>query len=186
MKTLISILFLLTISINSYALGGYESLGDSVKTVTKTITKELGIVDADNMIKKKIYDEISYAFEGNWNAFWIGLNESSSSKLDDSNDKGVIEYIFNNEDQGTLLITFVYKPEVNQIIITERQIRYGNKKTLLEVFEERKNDESSYKIIHEKSNYAQLQKKGKVSYEFYHVGVEASSLVYLSQSIIDI
>ena len=185
MKKLLS-LALCLISFNSLALGGFESLKDTEKKILKSIVKQLGITDTDNSIKQKIYNTSDHAFEGNWGSYWTNLTELSSSKFKDGNEKGVIELALNNSETGTYFLTYIYKPEVKQIMLLSKQIRHGTKKTLLSEFEQRKAKKEKYKLSHEGSNYAMLQKKGKVNYEFYHVSGDTGSLVYQSQSVIDL
>lgn len=181
-------LVLLLLSFNASALGGFESLSGSEKKLLKLIVERLGIEDKDNSIKQKIYDKSSFAFDGNWSSYWVGLNELSLSNYKDGKEKGFIELGINNPDNGTIFLTYLYKPEVKQIILNSKQIRYGTKKMLLDVFEERKSDKEKYVVKHESGNYALLQEKGQVSFEYYHVGASADigSLVYHGQVVIDI
>ena len=185
MKKLLS-LALCLLSFNSFALGGFESLTDIEKKVLKSIVKQLGITDTDNSIKKKIYDTSDFVFKGKWGSYWTGLTELSSSKFKDGNEKGVIEIALNNSELGIFFLTYIYKPEVKQIMLFSKQIRHGSKKLLLEEFEKRKTDKEKYKLRHEGSNYAMLQKKGKVDYEFFHVSGDTGSIVYQSQMAIDL
>ncbi|KPM78619.1 MULTISPECIES: hypothetical protein [unclassified Pseudoalteromonas] len=185
MKKLLS-LALCLLSFNSFALGGYDSLTDIEKKVLKSIVTQLGITDSDNSIKKKIYDASDYAFEGTWGSYWTGLEELSSSKYKDGAEKGVIEIALNNSKNGTYFLTYIYKPETSQIILFSKQIRYGRKKHLLDEFEKRKNNKEKYELRHEGDNYAMLQEKGKVDYEFFHVSGGTGSLVYQTQGTIDL
>ena len=185
MKKLLS-LALCLLSFNSFALGGFESLTDNEKKVLKSIVKHLGITDTDNSIKNKIYNTSDFAFKGTWGAYWTGLNELSASKFKDGNEKGVIEVALNNSESGTFFLTYIYKPEVKQIMLLSKQIRHGSKKLLLAEFEKRKTDKEKYELRHEGSNYAMLQEKGKVDYEFYHVSGDSGSLVYQTQRVIDL
>ena len=185
MKKIIS-LALCLLSFNSFALGGYESFTDKDKRLLKSIVKQLGITDSDNSLKKKIYDTTNYAFEGKWSAYWTGLTELSLSKYQDGKEKGVIEIAVNNVEQGTIFLTYIYKPEAKQIIVFQKQIRHTSKKFLLETYEERKSDKETYEVQHEGDTYGMLQKKGKVNYEFFHIKGNTGSLVYQSQSTIDL
>lgn len=185
MKKIITF-FLVILSFNTYALGGYNSLSDVQKKTLKTIVNQLGISDKNNAVKTKIYEKIDFAFASGWDAYWLGLNELSGSKYKDGLEKGYIELTLNSVDEGTLFFTFVYKPEAKQIILTSKQVRYGSKKRLLEVYEERKADKDKFEVRHESDHYAMLQKKGKVNFEFFHVGSNAASLVYTSQQYIDL
>ncbi|PWI32051.1 hypothetical protein DI392_17895 [Vibrio albus] len=181
------ITFLLVVfSCNALALGGYESLSDTQKKVIGKVTDQLGIKDTDNAVKKKIFDSIEFAFNSDWNSYWLGLNELSASKYKDEQEKGFVELSFSTSKEGTLFFTFIYKPEVNQIILSKKQVRYSSKSVVLGTFEERKADKEHYKIIYEKDNYALLQTKGKVDYEYYHVGTDAGLVVYEMQSTIDL
>ena len=185
MKKLFS-LALCLLSLNTVALGGFESLTDTEKKVMKSIATQLGITDTDNSIKMKIYDASSFAFKGKWGSYWTGLTELASSKFKDANEKGVIEIAINNSESGTFFLTYFYKPEVNQIMLFTKQIRHTNKKALLDVFEERKAKKQDYNLKHEGSNYGMLQENGKVNYEFYHVSGGTGSIVYQSQTAIDL
>ena len=178
-------LILIILSFNTYALGGYDSLTDTEKKLLTKIVNKLGI-KADNDTKYKIYKANSYAFEGLWDAKMFNLNDLASSKLKDGQEKGFYEVAFNHKEQGTLFLTYIYKPEVKQIIVLNKQVRYGDKSLILEEFEKRKANEDKFSVTHEANNYGLLQVKGKVSYEFFHVGATAASLVYSSQTIIDI
>jgi hypothetical protein len=185
MKKLLS-LALCLLSFNSFALGGYESLTEQQQNVLKSIVKQLGITDKDNSIKFNIYNASTFAFDGDWSSYWTGLKELSSSKYQDGKEKGVIEIAFNNVEQGTIFLTYVYKPETKQIILFHKQIRHTGKKFLLEEFKKRKSDKETYEVRHEGSNYAMLQTKGKVDYELFHVKGDTGSLVYKGQLTIDL
>lgn len=185
MKKILS-LALCLLSFNSFALGGYESLTDVEKSALKSIVNQLGISDSDNSIKKKIHDTSSFAFEGQWGSYWTGLAELSASKYKDGTEKGVIEIALNSSKNGTIFLTYIYKPEVSQIIVFSKQIRHGSKKLLLDEFEKRKNDKEKYELRHEGDNYALLQEKGNVEFEFFHVSGGTGSLVYQSQRVIDL
>jgi len=185
MKKLLS-LALCLLSFNSFALGGYESLRDKEKKVLKSIVKQLGIKDSDNSIKKKIYDTSEFAFKGTWGSYWTGLSELSSSKFKDGNEKGIIEIALNNSESGTMFLTYIYKPGVKQIMLFSKQIRHQSKKVILDEFEKRKADKEKYELRHEGSNYAMLQEKGSVSYQFFHVVGDSGSLVYQTQRVIDL
>jgi hypothetical protein len=185
MKKILSLaLFLL--SFNSFALGGFESLQDTEKQLLKSIVEQLGISDSDNKIKMKIHDATSFAFDGHWGSYWMGLNELASSKYQNGKEKGVIEISLNNSKSGTYFLTFIYKPEVKQIVVFQKQIRHGSKKQLLDEYEKRKANTEAYELRHESDNYALLQEKGKVDFEFFHVSGDTGSLVYSSQRVIDL
>jgi len=173
-------------SFNSYALGGYDSLTKSQQSVVKKIVEQLGINDTDNSVKYKVYEKIDYAFKGDWNTYWYGLTDLSASKYKDGKEKGFIEYAINNSEAGTLFLTFIHRPEVDQIIVMRKQVRYGEKTTILDAFEEKKADTENYKVTHEKDNYALLQKKGRVDFEYFHVGKSTASLIYADMSTIDL
>ena len=181
-------LIVLSLSFNVYALGGYESLSENEQKLLKSIVERLGVKDKDNSVKKKLYDTSLFAFDGNWSSYWVGLTELSLSKYKDGAESGFVELGINNSENGTVFLTYLYKPEVKQIILTSKQIRYGAKKTILDVYEERKSDKEKYVVKHESDNYALLQEKGQVSFEYYHVGAsgDTASLVYQSQNVIDI
>jgi hypothetical protein len=185
MKKLITII-LLTLSFNSYSLGGYDSLNDTQKKVLKSIVSQLGIKDLDNSLKYKIYNNNSDSYSKSWNSYWLGLAELSASKLKDGKEKGFIEVMINNEEQGTLFLTYIYNHEVKQITVLSKQIRYSDKKLILDEFAKRKQNTDVYETKHETSNYGLLQEKGKISFELFHVGNDAASLVYNSYSIIDV
>ena len=172
------------VSFNSYALGGYNSLSESHKKVTKQIVATLGI-EADKSTKYKIYDDISYMFNSDWHSMKFGLDELSSSKFKGENSKGIVELAFNSKDQGTVFLTYIYKPEIKQILVLKKQVRYGQKDKLIAEFERRKKEQDQYIVLHETDSYALLQQKGKVSYEFFHIGNSTASLVYSSQNVID-
>ncbi|MEG3753104.1 hypothetical protein [Psychromonas arctica] len=173
-------------SFNSFALGVYDSLGEPQKTLLKSIVSQLGLVDKNNSIKTKIYNTSSFAFDGGWNSKWFGLNDLSGSKYEDDTEKGFIEVSINHADQGTIFITYLYKPETKQIIVFTKQVRHGPKNLTLEIFEENKSDKDSYVLTHEGPNYALLQLKGFVSYQFYNIQNETGSLVYTRQNKIDL
>lgn len=181
-------LVVILLSFNASALGGFESLSESEQKLLKLIVERLGIEDKNNSIKQKIYDKSSFAFDGNWSSYWVGLNDLSLSKYKDGKEKGFIELGVNNSENGTVFLTYLYKPEVKQIILTSKQIRYGAKKTILDVFEERKSNKEKYVVKNESDNYALLQEKGQASFEYYHVGAstDTASLVYQLQVVIDI
>ncbi|MGF1818026.1 hypothetical protein, partial [Vibrio splendidus] len=145
-----------------------------------------GIPDKDNKVKEKIYNSIDYAFNSKWSSYWLGLKDLSASKYNDGKEKGYMDLSFNNADEGTLYFTFVYKPEVKQIILSSKQVRHATKKIALEIYEERKANTEEYEVKHESDNYALLQKKDKVSFEYYHVGSKTASLVYSGQEIINL
>ena len=176
------------ISINTYALGGYNSFSESQKKVLSSITERLGITDTDNSVKEKIFDSSNAAISGNWSANWTGLNELSRSKYKGEHEKGFVELAVNNENSGTMFLTYIYKPETKQILLITKQIRYVSKKTLLNIFSERKAKKNEYEVKHEEDGYALLQEKNKVSYEYYHVnGSDTSgSLTYHYQTSIDL
>jgi hypothetical protein len=184
MKNLLTII-LITFSFNIYALGGYDSLADVEKSLLTDIVNNLDI-NADNKFKYKLYKAHSFAFEGVWGSKAFRLNELAASKLKDGQEKGVYEVAFNHKDQGTVFLTYIYKPEVKQIIVLSKQVRYGDKSFILGLFEDRKMESEKYRVAHESDNYGLLQEKGKVSYEFFHVGATAASLVYSTQAVIDL
>lgn len=186
MKKLMPALFLLIFSGNAFSLSIYDSLSDSQKSVLKTIVAQLGIKDDDNSIKEKLYNESSFIFDQRWSSYWTGLNELARSNYQDGREKGFVEIALNNSEHGTIFLTYIYKPETNQIILVSRQIRHGSNSLVLEEFNKRKADTDSYVLRHESGNYALLQKKGKVSFEFFHVSGNTGSLVYQSQTAIDL
>ncbi len=177
---------LLSLSFNTYALGGFGSLSESEQKSLESIVKQLGISDKNNTVKEKIYNSIDFAFNSKWNSYWLGLKDLSASKYDNGLEKGYMDISFNTADNGTLYFTFVYKPEANQIIVSSKQVRHTTRKTALDVYEERKSDTNKYEIKHETDNYALLQEKGKVSYEYFHIGSNSASLVYSSQLLINL
>ncbi|WP_436323027.1 hypothetical protein ACSEYT_01905 [Vibrio cidicii] len=179
-------LVLMIFSFNSYSLGGYGSLTDVQQKTLESIVKQLGISDNDNKVKEKIYNRIDYVFKSQWNSYWIGLNELSASKYTDGLDKGYVDISFNSANEGTLYFTFVYKPEAKQIILSSKQVRHTTRQRALEVYEERKAKTEEYKLVYESDNYALLQEKGKVSFEYYHVDSNTASLVYSMQHSIDL
>ncbi|WP_462158279.1 hypothetical protein [Pseudoalteromonas sp. GB56] len=179
------LLALCIFNFQALALGGFDSLSSSEQQFINSVMDELGLKDSDSSAKMKVYDSISYVFEGSWDSYWLGLNELSASKYKDGLEKGLIEMSINNSNHGTIFLTFVYKPETKQIIIFNKQIRHGSKKTLLNEFEKRKADDK-YKKQHEKDNYALLQEQGQVDFEYFHVTGDTGSLVYSSQLYIDL
>jgi len=185
-KTCVLIIFIIGFKTSLFALGGFSSLSTPEQKTINIIVKQLGISNPSNEVKYKIYKSISFAFNSSWSNYWLGLNELSASKYEKGKEKGLIDYVFNNKDNGTLFFTFVYKPEVNQVVVFKRQIRHGEKSVILDLFEKRKSDTEVFEIRHDKDNYAMLQKKGIVSYQLYHVGASTASLTYYSQSIIDL
>ena len=185
LKLFVGVVIALSINTNAIALGGFSSLSSAQQKIVNGIVSQLGIKSPDDKIKMRIYDEISYAFESNWNSYWLGLNELEASKYKEEKEKGVVEYVFNNESNGTLFFTFVYKPDVDQVIIFKRQIRHAGKSTILKLYEERK-DDKKFKVIHETDSYGMLQEKGKVRYQVYHVGTATSSLVYYQQAVVNV
>lgn len=184
MKKIIVIILTL-VSFNSYSLGGYGSLSEPQKTVTTQIVSSLGLEDDEN-IKYKIYNDMSGVFKSGWNSIRFKLDDLKSSKFKGEYSKGVVEIAFNSKDQGTMFYTYVYKPEVKQIFVFKKQVRYGSKANFIAEFEKRKNKEGEYTVSHESDTYGLLQEKGTVDYEFFHIGNGAASLVYSSQRIINI
>ncbi|MDN2661836.1 hypothetical protein OW492_00425 [Psychromonas sp. 14N.309.X.WAT.B.A12] len=185
MKKIAAIIMCL-FSFNSFALGVYDSLGEPQKTVLKSIVSQLGLVDKNNSIKTKIYNMSSYVFDGGWNSKWFGLDDLSGSRYVDGIEKGFIEVSINHAEQGTIFITYIYKPETKQIIVFTKQVRHGPKNLTLQIFEDNKSDKDSYVLSHEGANYALLQAKGLVNFQFYNIQSETGSLVYVAQGKIDL
>lgn len=186
MKKLLPFLLLLAFSSNAFALNLYDSLSEPQKSVLTTIVTQLGIKDDDNSIKEKLYNESSFIFEEGWSSYWTGLNELARSNYKDGKEKGFIELALNNSKHGTVFLTYIHKPEAKQIILVARQIRHGSSSLVLEEFGKRKADTDKYELRHESGNYALLQQKGKVSFEFFHVSGNTASVVYQSQVAIDL
>ena len=186
MKIFFITLIFFIFSFNGFALGGYGALPEVTQKALKSIVNQLGIIDNNNKIKEKIYDANSWIFEGEFGWYWIGLNDLSSSNYKDGKEKGYIELGINNGEYGTVFVTYMYKKEAKQIIITTRQIRYGSKNIVLEEYSKRKNSSEEYEVRHENDKFALVQEAGKVNFAYFHVSGDTGSVSYVSQRAIDI
>lgn len=182
-KIVLAIALMLSGSV--YALDDYSVADDNVKSLIKNVVK---VLDAPGALEteKKIFNTIDFVFEGsNWNSYWLGYNDLSSSKIKDPN-VTFIEQFVNTSNDGMYFLTFMYDKKANQILISRKQFRSGVKGDALEVFKERKNDAEKYKVSHEKDNYAMLQEKGKVSFSAFNIGTQSGSVIYFNQTVIDL
>ncbi len=183
---LLFLILSLTFTANTYALGGFDSLGESEKKILSQIEEQLGFKDPSNKIKSDIYNAISYVFESQWNSYWFGLTDLSKSKLTTDKNNGFYELTVNNKNNGTIFATFIYKPEVKQITIITRQVRHSTRKPVLERYQELKNNEAENKLIHETDNYALVRKKDYVDFSYFHLNSDTASVVYLDMRVIDV
>lgn len=169
---------------SSYALGGYKSLPDNEQKLLSQVQKVLGFNDPSDKVKLNIYNNISWIFEGNWNSRWFDLTELSASKLKSSTKSHFFELSVNNEKNGIIFVTFVYKPKVHQVTIISREIRHGSSSDALSHFKKSKN-KKEYKVDYEHDKTALLHQKGRVSYDFYNVYDNTASVVYFNMTVIN-
>ena len=188
-KVFLSSAFLLVLfTSQSFALGGYNSLDDPEKKLLNSIQEVLGFSDDKNhSVKYKIYNNIKFGFESNWNSYWLGPAHLGSSKLKKHDSSGQMELIINNKENGTLFDTFIYNEKTKQITIISRQVRYSSREEIVGAFENRKKDTKKYEIKHETDDYGMLQEKGYISYELFHISGSsiAGGLVYIGMTMID-
>ncbi|MFT5760158.1 MAG: hypothetical protein ACI9LM_004942 [Alteromonadaceae bacterium] len=182
MKNLLLAVTLL-LSTNVFAIDAYSTESENVKKVIKLVIKSLKAPDSIET-EKKIHKAIKHAFTSDWNSYWLGYNDLSSSKIKNP-EVSFIEYLVNTEEHGTYFFSFLYDKKSNQILINNKQIRYGTKDTALELFTKNKDNTEKYEIRHEKDTFAMLQVKGKVDYEAFNIGSTSASVIYFSQTIID-
>ncbi len=168
----------------AFALGGFDSFSEPTRNILSTIVKELEVSDQDNSVKEKIYNRLDYIFSADYYAYWLGNNDLSNSKYDGKG--GFIQYMVPTKESGVYLVNFSKRPDVNQIIITTSQIRHGSQKGALEVYEKNKEDSDSYKLLKETDSYAMFQKTGQVSFEIFNVGTGTGSVIYTSQTYVDL
>jgi len=175
----------LLITPRAFAIDEYSTASEAEKKLIKQIVKVLEI-ETSVEVEKKIYGRIDYIFKTeNWNSYWLGYNDLASSKIKSPNVSFVEQYV-NTSDLGTFIISFMYDKQVNQILVTSKQIRYGEKDAALKAFKKTKDDTENYSVIHESENYALMQETGQVSYSNFHVGSKAATVVYIEQGIIEL
>jgi hypothetical protein len=167
-------------------MGGFNSLSEPRQSVLNQIVHYLGIEDSSNEVKMKIYDQIDYVFSAEqWNSYLNHLDELSVGNYTEELGKGYITFSFNTNDNGLYFLTFIYKPEAEQIFVETQQIRYGKRDAALEVYNETKADEE-FVAVHDTDTHALLKKDGYLTYRYFNVDSDNGALVYRRFMVIDI
>ncbi|CAH0532823.1 hypothetical protein VST7929_00670 [Vibrio stylophorae] len=185
MKNLL-ILIMMFLSSTAHAVSEYSAVDDSIKNLINGTVKHLKVPDREK-VKINIYNAVESIFDdaGKWNGYWLGYNELSASKIKET-DVRYMEYIINTENNGFFFVSFLYDTNAKQILISQKQIRYGSSSGAFEVFHKRKSNTDTYKVIHEKNNFALLQQKGNVTFSAFNLFGEYGGVVFFNQVIIDL
>lgn len=185
MKRLILLLSLFA-SASTMAMDEYSSASDNVKAFIQQVVKQL---DAPGGVstERKVFGAIDFIFEEgtDWSAYWLGYNDLSSSKISNP-EVTYIEQFVNTSKHGMYFVSFIYDKKANQILVNRKQIRYGSKSALLGIYQERKDDSETYRVVHENDNYALLQANGYVRFSGFNISGDNAAVVYFNQSVLDL
>lgn len=183
---LIALLFLplLVVPQAHSQMGGFNSLPEPQRNVLQHIVRYLGIEDSSNQAKMKINDHMGFIFSAsNWNSYLNHLGEIASSRYENELNSGYVTISFNTSDKGIFFLTFIHKPETEQVFLDIQQMRYGTRTALLELYNEGKNSDE-FRTIHDTDTHALLQKDGYVSYQYFNIFNDHGAVVYRDFKII--
>jgi hypothetical protein len=185
MKNLLLAVTLL-LSTNVFAVDAYSTEDAGVKKLIKQVITTLKAPNSVEL-EKKIHKTIKSVFTDTdkWNAYWFGYNDLSISKIKDP-EVGFIEYFINTEGSGMFFVSFMYDKKSNQILVSSKQIRYGDKQIGLDLFLKKKGNTEEYEVRHERDSYALVQDKGKVDFTAFNIGPKSASVIYFKQEVIDL
>lgn len=167
------------------SLGGFGSYESTTQSMLTTITNQLGIQDSGNSFKEDTYNSLSFALDGTWHFYWIGLNDLAKSKYVNGAEKGFIQVLLSTVD-ATYIVTFAKNKDIAQVIVSIAQVRHGSQDNAITAFRGKKGDSETYDVETENDNYAFIKEKGKISFSMFNVGPDTGSVTYFDQIFIDI
>lgn len=176
------LLLLLLLVHNIFALDSISSIPEEQKKVVARIIEVLELPSNKNT-KKIIFNKVGNFFTKNWSAHWTTNATGSKSRIKNSKTQICDVTIYN--DNRVVNCTFVYFKKEKQLFVTLKQYVEAESSTVLELYNERKED-SNYNIENETENYAYFNEKGYMSYTTYHVKSPVGMVVYESSYFLDI
>lgn len=177
-------LLIIFFSFNVMALDEYSSATKTEKDVSKAVLGELGIPTGSKN-EGKIFNALKAAFSSeDWNGHALYADSSDSSKFKDS-PVTYIDYTINTSDHGIFCFSFMYYKNIDQILVSSKQFRYGSKDTALEVFTTEKKKEKN-RVEHESDSYALLQEDGWIDFTAINLSGDNGGIIYYKQTIINL
>ena len=176
------LLLLLLLVHNIFALDSMSSVPEEQKKVVARIVEVLELPSNKNT-KKIIFNKVGDFFTKNWSAHWTTNTTGNKSKIKNSKTQICDVTIYN--DNRVVNCTFVYFKKEKQLFVTLKQYVEAESSTVLELYNERKED-SKYSIENETENYAYFNEKGYMNYTTYHVKSPVGMVVYERSYFLDV
>lgn len=184
MRSLIT-LCVLVMSSHAYAIDTFSAIPTSAQKMVNTVFNQLNIQDASDQQKMALYKDAQVFLDDEWSGYLVSPSNLTLFKAK-KNPVTIIEVVLNTQSHGIIFLDYTYFPSHKHIYVAKKEVRYGDSKSAVAIYQKGKKDTQHMVLLNEGGNRANLKKKGTLDYTTLNIDAPHGAVVYNSYSIIEL
>ncbi|MGO1296919.1 MAG: hypothetical protein ACTMIA_06355 [Vibrio sp.] len=173
------------VSTSTYANQAFDTIPSSAQTMVNTVFKQLHITETSNKKKMALYQDAAVFLADQWSGYLVSPTNLKLFSAE-NNPVKMIEVVLNTQDHGIVFLDYTYFPSHQQLYVAKKEIRYGDSKTAVAIYQKGKKDTKHMVLLNEGGNRANLKRKGALDYTTLNIDAPNGAVVYNSYSIINL
>ncbi|MFC3022312.1 hypothetical protein ACFODT_00390 [Vibrio zhugei] len=179
------ILGLCLVSTATYANQAFDAIPSSAQKMVNTVFKQLRIKDASDKQKMALYQDAAVFLDDEWSGYLVSPTNLNLFRAKTS-PVTMIEVVLNTQEHGIVFLDYTYFPSHQQVYVAKKEIRYGDSKSAVAIYQKGKKDTKHMVLLNEGGNRANLKRKGALDYTTLNIDTPNGAVVYNSYSMIDL